>query len=83
MEPAGDKTVPGGAEMIKKLTFPQLFPETHQESLLHTAVLNCHDQVCELVLEVLEPRLEDLHMDGQVLLGVAADGGDQLLAIHQ
>jgi hypothetical protein len=51
VEATGDKTVPGGIEMIKKMTFPQFFPEGTSARLLHTVVLNCHEQVCELVLE--------------------------------
>jgi tetratricopeptide (TPR) repeat protein len=51
VEPTGEKTVPGGAEMLQKMTFPQLFPEATSARLLYTAVLNCHEQVCELVLE--------------------------------
>ena len=51
VEPTGDKTVPGGAEMLQKMTFAQLFPEATSARLLYTGMLNCHEQICELVLE--------------------------------
>ncbi len=48
-EPAGDKTVPGAGERIKRAKFSELFPTGSSAQLVLDVFLNCHQGTCELI----------------------------------
>ena len=50
-EPTGAKTVPGANDMILKANYSSFFPADAQTSLVRVGYVNCHQTVCELVLQ--------------------------------
>lgn len=50
-KPMEDKTVAGAEEMMQKADFSRFFPNGANASLVRTAFVNCHQNVCELLLQ--------------------------------
>jgi tetratricopeptide (TPR) repeat protein/transglutaminase-like putative cysteine protease len=50
-EPMGAKSLPGGADRLKKAELPGFFPAGSKANLVLAGIMNCHSGVCELVLE--------------------------------
>lgn len=50
-EPTGDKTVAGTNDMILRANFSSFFPAGEQTSLVRVGYVNCHQTVCELMLQ--------------------------------
>jgi tetratricopeptide (TPR) repeat protein len=50
-EPAGEKTLPGAQEMLKKLDFSKYFPAESTAKLAWFGFMNCYNKRCALVLE--------------------------------
>ena len=50
-EPFNDKTVPGAKAMVAGGNFDNLFPAGSHAALVRTGFVNCHANVCELILE--------------------------------
>jgi tetratricopeptide (TPR) repeat protein len=50
-EPTGEKTLTGANEMILKANFSNLFPAGVQTSLVRVGYANCHQTVCEFMLQ--------------------------------
>jgi tetratricopeptide (TPR) repeat protein len=50
-EPTGDKTVAGADEMVAKANFASYFPAGSEMSLVKVGYVNCHQAVCELMLQ--------------------------------
>jgi tetratricopeptide (TPR) repeat protein len=51
IEPTGDKTLAGGIDRLKKASLSALVPAGSPAQLVLGAMLNCHSNVCELVVE--------------------------------
>jgi hypothetical protein len=51
VEPAEDKSIAGGAEMIEKMQIPAMFPPDSDARLARSAMLNCYAGQCKLVFE--------------------------------
>jgi len=52
-EATGEKTLPGGVELIETMKVPEMFPKDSKAKLVRGAMLNCHAGTCELVFEGL------------------------------
>jgi hypothetical protein len=50
-DPTEEKTVPGADEMILKANFSGFFPDGAQASLVRVGDVNCHQAVCEFMLQ--------------------------------
>jgi tetratricopeptide (TPR) repeat protein len=50
-EPTGAKTIAGANEMILKADFSRLFPVGTETSLVRVGFVNCHQSVCEFMLQ--------------------------------
>jgi tetratricopeptide (TPR) repeat protein len=50
-EPTGEKTVAGASDMILKANFSSFFPAGAQASLVRMGYVNCHQSVCEFMLQ--------------------------------
>jgi tetratricopeptide (TPR) repeat protein len=50
-DPTGWKTVPGANDMILKADFSRLFPVGAETSLVRVGYVNCHQSVCEFMLQ--------------------------------
>jgi tetratricopeptide (TPR) repeat protein len=50
-EPTGDKTVAGADEMVARANFASFFPVGSEMSLVKVGYVNCHQAVCELMLQ--------------------------------
>jgi hypothetical protein len=50
-EPTGAKTVAGANEMLQKADFSRLFPVGTETSLVRVGFVNCHQSVCEFILQ--------------------------------
>jgi tetratricopeptide (TPR) repeat protein len=50
-EPTGEKTIAGANEMLAKANFSGFFPAGAQMSLVKMGFVNCHQSVCELMLQ--------------------------------
>jgi tetratricopeptide (TPR) repeat protein len=50
-EPTGAKTIAGANEMILKADFSRLFPAGTDTSLVRLGYVNCHQSVCEFMLQ--------------------------------
>jgi tetratricopeptide (TPR) repeat protein len=51
IKPVGATTISNALAMIAKAKFIDLFPSGSQITLIRLGYLNCHDRVCELILE--------------------------------
>ena len=47
----GEKDISGGDAMVKKAPLKGYVPEGSYAQLVRAAILNCHSDVCELVME--------------------------------
>ena len=50
-DPTEEKPVPGADEMILKANFSAFFPDGAQASLVRVGYVNCHQAVCEFMLQ--------------------------------
>ena len=51
VERTGDKQIAGGDEMLMKAKMKSFLPEGSDARVVRAAILNCHQEVCELMLE--------------------------------
>jgi hypothetical protein len=51
VEAEGDKTVAGGAEMLRTMQVPQMFPAESGAKLAKKGILNCYADECKLIFE--------------------------------
>jgi hypothetical protein len=51
IKPVGATTISNALAVIAKAKFIDLFPTGSQIALIRLGYLNCHDRVCELILE--------------------------------
>jgi hypothetical protein len=50
-QPAGEKSVPGGADLILKADASAFTPANSNAKLAKSAILNCHSDTCDLIFE--------------------------------